>query len=1162
MWYCDNFFSGICIVALLLIQGEAIGQAFPEYNMSNTTIDDCQGILYDSGGPTAPYGHNENITTVIHAQGVMTLTFQGLFQLELNNDFLQVYDGPNALSPLLGTFTGTSLPPVLTANSGYATLVFTSNNTIAYSGFKLQWTSVQPMPIPPGISPVTPTCGSNEVNINLSKFIPCEWLDDASVTFFSSPGQFESVQILANCGQNGLTNQITVISEQPFDFNCPINFQFNISIPDNCGVYYPFILSSSFTISGCGVKAQITGPNAVLCKGECTTLKAHVFGCYTYTYSWNNGLPSSAGPHSVCPSQTTTYTVTITEQPSGAVITKTYTIEVNEAEITTLPQTVCQSEGDIHLEANAVGFWYGNSVVVGTEVFRPSLAEAGVNYAYFNADGCVDSVAITVKPIQTDGVVSFCPGAPPTQLQGLPTGGIWNGLYTTPGGMFTPTDEGEFDITYTVNGCTAPLTVFVESIEVLLVNDTICQSEGVDTLHFSPPGGTWSGAGIVDAQLGIFDAAAVNPGDVTLTYSLMGCSEDVNVFVKEMNVGEHLRTSCPTQSPYVVEQNPAPTGGYWEGTGIVTASNGYYNPFSVPNNTWNHIIYHAPNGCTDTISIFNLQTTVEATQIQLCISDNAKELSSSTLGFVGPDGGHWSGNGVYLDNEVWKFSPSIAGVGQHSIVYTNNACSDAVVVKVYPDNLPDDAFEFCSTDESVILLPDLILGGTWSGNGITDSATGLFSPSAAVPGSFYVFWVGPSGCQDSLSVTVEQFQQASIIGVNNGYCFEDTDYPFTVSPTGGVLSGDVVDYLIHPSLFDPGEYTVVYTFPATSLCPTSTVSKDFVVYPPLEASLLVSKDTLCANEAVSLTVVVGGGNPVSGYNYLWSTGGDTSASTILFTPVSDVTVSVEVSDGCSEPITLSANIVVLPPIEVEITSSEAVCPGELGFITAEVLSQGEFSVMWDGIEQTTVSAAAGTLHDLLVTDLHHGCVYLRSEFVEDLPGVTASFVVRPDSECITSDDKDNVLFIDISQGATSGEWDFGNGFVIPYEGGGTVTQSFPGPGSYLVTLTLQNAAGCEDSFTRSICVVSNDPVFIPDIFSPNGDGNNDILYVRGFGFGKIDFRIYNRWGEEVFHTADIRQGWDGTFKGKPALSGNYFYSFRAEAGKEIIEKYGEIALIR
>jgi gliding motility-associated-like protein len=87
---------------------------------------------------------------------------------------------------------------------------------------------------------------------------------------------------------------------------------------------------------------------------------------------------------------------------------------------------------------------------------------------------------------------------------------------------------------------------------------------------------------------------------------------------------------------------------------------------------------------------------------------------------------------------------------------------------------------------------------------------------------------------------------------------------------------------------------------------------------------------------------------------------------------------------------------------------------------------------------------------------------------------------------------------------------------------------------------------------------------VPSAFTPNGDGNNDVIYVKGWGIKKLlEFTIYNRWGERVFTTDDINQGWDGTFKGKPQNIDTYVYYAKGllYSGKEISKK-GTINLFR
>ena len=85
-------------------------------------------------------------------------------------------------------------------------------------------------------------------------------------------------------------------------------------------------------------------------------------------------------------------------------------------------------------------------------------------------------------------------------------------------------------------------------------------------------------------------------------------------------------------------------------------------------------------------------------------------------------------------------------------------------------------------------------------------------------------------------------------------------------------------------------------------------------------------------------------------------------------------------------------------------------------------------------------------------------------------------------------------------------------------------------------VVVRNTAGCTD--TACVMVVldtkcgDNGELYVPNGFSPNGDGQNDVLYVRGGGVTGMYWAIYDRWGERVFETSDPKQGWDGTYKGK------------------------------
>lgn len=119
--------------------------------------------------------------------------------------------------------------------------------------------------------------------------------------------------------------------------------------------------------------------------------------------------------------------------------------------------------------------------------------------------------------------------------------------------------------------------------------------------------------------------------------------------------------------------------------------------------------------------------------------------------------------------------------------------------------------------------------------------------------------------------------------------------------------------------------------------------------------------------------------------------------------------------------------------------------------------------------------------------------------------------------------------------------------------------------TYRVTVT--NEFGCtasDDQHVRIIEDCNGDAVFIPNTFTPNGDGQNDILNVYGPGVQSVkQFRIFNRWGELVFDTRDMNFGWDGTFKNEKLLPAVFVYYVDVECidGRRTIKK-GNITLIR
>ena len=118
-------------------------------------------------------------------------------------------------------------------------------------------------------------------------------------------------------------------------------------------------------------------------------------------------------------------------------------------------------------------------------------------------------------------------------------------------------------------------------------------------------------------------------------------------------------------------------------------------------------------------------------------------------------------------------------------------------------------------------------------------------------------------------------------------------------------------------------------------------------------------------------------------------------------------------------------------------------------------------------------------------------------------------------------------------------------------------------GDFRVSLTVTNIAGCEDTHTDMVHI---NPFYIPNAFTPNGDGLNDDFFSAGYVMNVASYRmkIFNRWGDEVFTAGDINQTWHGLDRnGDPVPQGTYVYRMEVVTigGKEHVFT-GQVNLIR
>lgn len=156
---------------------------------------------------------------------------------------------------------------------------------------------------------------------------------------------------------------------------------------------------------------------------------------------------------------------------------------------------------------------------------------------------------------------------------------------------------------------------------------------------------------------------------------------------------------------------------------------------------------------------------------------------------------------------------------------------------------------------------------------------------------------------------------------------------------------------------------------------------------------------------------------------------------------------------------------------------------------------------------------------------------------------------------------DPINFANQSREASRYVWDFGDNTYSELET--PEPKYYKRTGTYKVCLQAINDVGCSDTFCRPVDADVYPLADIPKAFSPNGDGNNDILYVRGAGIESIDLKIFNRWGEVIFETTDINIGWDGKYKGKEQPIEAYAYVLNVTFIDETtFYKRGNVTLLR
>ena len=514
-------------------------------------------------------------------------------------------------------------------------------------------------------------------------------------------------------------------------------------------------------------------------------------------------------------------------------------------------------------------------------------------------------------------------------------------------------------------------------------------------------------------------------------------------------------------------------------------------------------------------------------EVAVCTSDPAVELNGNVSD---EDSFIWTstGAGTFSPDNVSEevtYTPSVAELAAGVTTISLTATSDGVcgsnsedfeVTFAQPPTVGAGADQIgCSADGSVLLA-----GSSSTGEAIwSTSSFGTFDPDNTSLDATYVF-----GGNDILV----GFAELVITSTNNGPCEATTDtVRFTINPAPIASAG-------------PDQFVCE----SSGLLAMSGSAENFVT---IEWS--TEGDGMFLNT------------------------GDDFAPEYIFGNADAIAEQVQIIltatglEGCAEAAdTMLVNI--NAPLAAAYTHSNACVGSPVQFTDATVVFEGEIDgYVWDfgnGIidnqqNPTFVFNQAGSQSVQLVVESSLGCTDTTTQLINVAQGPQAAFTVNQFRAPVNFD----FIFDDQSIGAEQWNWNFGDGLGITQVQ--NPTYNYPDEGDYLVTLIVAGSTGCVDSVSLSLIVEGQTvlPPRLPNSFSPNGDNTNDVYYVRGGPFFKLDFKVYDNWGREVFQTINQEVGWDGTENGSDVPVGVYVYTIKAtNLDGETFDYSGRINLFR
>ncbi|MFN0030884.1 MAG: gliding motility-associated C-terminal domain-containing protein [Flavobacteriales bacterium] len=528
-----------------------------------------------------------------------------------------------------------------------------------------------------------------------------------------------------------------------------------------------------------------------------------------------------------------------------------------------------------------------------------------------------------------------------------------------------------------------------------------------------------------------------------------------------------------------------------------------------------------------------------------------------------PAGGVWSGGGI-IDTLNGIFQPNGQGDANVQVTYTiSDPCTaiDVIIIDVndFEQATITNPGQICELANPFNLTANPA-GGTWNGEGITNTTAGTFDAGQVVDGLATVNYVSPGQCPSSTSIDIEvtDAEDPTISGTAS-MCEGSPTVTYTTDIMGGTWSpANIINVNGQFTPSNDGTFTITYT---TAGACAGTDSFDITVNPTPAVNLTPASASICAGETVSLQA-----SGASTYSWAGGTSPTTGAN-VSATPATTTVITVTGTSAAPALCSATDNITItVHPLPIaNIANVPSICQGEDVQLVAtpaglEYSWTPAGSLSDNDIANPFASPNTTTTYTVTVTD-QFDCTDTDDVTVTVIEG-DPSFTVT-DNQGNPSDNEGIVpLFVTFTPNGTASEyvWNFGNGT------GATLDANDPDPTAeydimdyYTVTLTI-TVNGCEFTSSQEIFAYEDSRLAkVPNVITPNSDGLNDNYTIDARNMETLEMHIFNRWGAEV---GTINKP-DGFWAPGNLSEGTYYYVLKAKGfDNKVYEHEGTITILR